>query len=163
MSELSPPLVNQEFLEILQAVDLMVSGQDGLGRYGFFRADGLFTEQTDGIVGLKGDSPWVDAAVAIGAGRFFAVNFQLVTHGQLLEILHALFDARNVGRRWLGRIVEESFPDPYRPFDGVGVGPIRAGQLNGCMPQYATGSARAFEGNPLETLGLRPFQSVVLS
>ena len=127
MSELSPPLVNQEFLEILQTVDLMVSWQDGFGRYGFFRADGLYTEQDDGSVGLKGASPWVDAAVAIGAGRFFAVNFQLVTHGQLFEILHALFDVRNVGRRWLGRSVEESFPYPYRPLDGVGVISVRAG------------------------------------
>ena len=100
--------------------------------------------------------------MAVGAGCLFAVNLKLFADRKLFKIVHALFDSRNVGGRGLGGIVKQAFSNPYRAFDGVGVGPVRAGKLNRGMAQYPARPVRALERDPLETLGLRTFQSVVL-
>ena len=53
MGKLVPSLIEEVFLEILKPAYFMVAGQYGLGRDGLFRADCLFTEQADCIVGLE--------------------------------------------------------------------------------------------------------------
>ena len=155
--ELVPPLIHQEFLEIFQSIDLMVSGQYGLVRNRFFHAYGLLSEKTYGVVGLESDTPRVDAAVTIRAGCLVTVNLKLFPDGKLFEVFHALFDAGNIGWGRFGGIMEQAFPDPYRPFDGMGVGTVRSGKLNRCMTQYSTGSICALKRDSLEKLGFRTF------
>ena len=161
MSELLTPLVEQELLEVSQTRNLMVPRQDGFGGNGLFAASGLISQQAYGIISFEGNSPRINASMTIGASLLFSMKGKLFTNGKFFKVWHACFKTRDVGRRRVGGIVEESVPNPDRPLDRVRVRSVRPGEVGGGMTEQTTRSVGALERDALEPLGFWAAQSVV--
>tara|TARA_B100000530_G_C15509610_1_gene310019 strand:- start:18 stop:209 length:192 start_codon:yes stop_codon:yes gene_type:complete len=63
------------------------------------------------------------------------VELHLLPDRKLLETGDTFFKAWNIGRRRIGRIIQEVLPDPDRALDGMGVYSIRSGEMHGSMAQ----------------------------
>ena len=71
--------------------------------------------------------------MTVRTGFLLPVELHLLPDRELLETNDTFLQARNIGRRRIGRVMQEVLSDPDSALDGMGVHSIRSGKEHGCM------------------------------